>query len=166
MRHDRGVDRSELGQIVDREALEAGGGARGRLRISVPAGWAGGVIEIAAPGRVACARCDGGGCDGCDRSGAHRTPAEPGERTLRLQLPDPLDPGGVVALRLVRPFGEGAALEQLLVEVTAGAEASPGVLRIAPAAAPVETARQLRGPALAAALFAVLALVAALIASR
>ncbi|WP_438015258.1 hypothetical protein WMF18_30845 [Sorangium sp. So ce315] len=126
------MGRAELGQLVDREDLDASGGPRGRLSIAVPAAWTrgGADIEFAVPARVSCARCDGGGCDGCARSGAHRAPAELAARTLRLRLPADLTGGAT--FRLVRPFGEHAPLDQLLVEVRADSEASPGVRRIAP----------------------------------
>ncbi|WP_437501560.1 hypothetical protein [Sorangium sp. So ce1099] len=126
------MSRAELGQLIDREDLDASDGARGRLSITVPAAWArgGADIEIAVPARVTCARCDGGGCDSCARSGAHRAPAEVAARTLRLRLPPDLT--DCVTLRLVRPFGEHAPLDQLLVEVRADGAASPGVRCVAP----------------------------------
>ncbi|AUX46204.1 hypothetical protein SOCE26_077090 [Sorangium cellulosum] len=126
------MGRAELGQLVDREGLDASSGSRGRLSIAVPAAWArdGADIEITVPPRVSCDRCDGGGCDGCARSGAHRTPADAAARTLRLRLPADLADG--VTLRLVRPFGEHAPLDQLLVELRADSAASPGVRRVAP----------------------------------
>ncbi|WP_437965452.1 hypothetical protein WMF04_38325 [Sorangium sp. So ce260] len=126
------MGRAELGQLIDREGLDASEGARGRLAIEVPAAWARdrADIEVTVPARVACARCDGGGCDSCARSGAHRAPAEVAARTLRLRLPRDLTGG--VTLRLVRPFGEHAPLDQLLVELREGGAASPGVLRLAP----------------------------------
>jgi hypothetical protein len=162
------VGKAELGQVVDREGLAACRGALGRLRIAVPAAWSdeGAEIEIAAPGRVACARCDGGGCDGCGRSGAHRIPGEPGARTLRLRLPGSVDPGAAVVLRVARPFDEAPSLEQLLVEVTAGAEPSPGVTRVPPAVDSPAGARPLRAVTVATVIAAVLALLAALAASR
>jgi hypothetical protein len=162
------MGKAELAQMIDREGLDASNGARGRLRLAIPASWAreGGEIEITVPSRVTCARCDGGGCGGCERSGAHRTPSEPARRTLRLRLPERL--GSVVTVRVVRPFGDDAgALDQLLVELSAGADLSPGVVRIAPpqAAAPLARLGRL-SPPLVVALLAVLAAVAGLIASR
>ncbi len=133
------MDRSELGQVVDPEALDASAGARGRLRIEVPAAWMneGSAIEIAVPARILCDRCDGGGCDGCGRSGALRAPENSSDRAVRLQVP--AGSGGGVALRIVRPFGGEAAIEQLIVEVRAGASPSPGVVRRAPALATTNT---------------------------
>ncbi|MDC0678575.1 hypothetical protein [Sorangium atrum] len=126
------MGRAELAQLIDREGLDASDGSRGRLAIAVPAAWArdGADIEVAVPARVTCARCDGGGCDSCARSGAHRAPTEVAARTLRLRLPPDLSGG--VTLRLVRPFGELAPLDQLLVELREGSAASPGVHRVTP----------------------------------
>ncbi|WP_434042517.1 MULTISPECIES: hypothetical protein [Sorangium] len=126
------MGRAELGQLIDRDDLDASDGSRGRLSIAVPAAWTrgGADIEIAVPARVTCARCDGGGCDGCARSGAHRAPAELAARTLRLRLPADLTGGAT--LRLVRPFGEHAPLDQLLIDIRADSAASPGVRCVAP----------------------------------
>ncbi|WP_437731575.1 hypothetical protein [Sorangium sp. So ce1335] len=171
------MGRAELGQLVDREDLDASDGPRGRLSIAVPAAWTrgGADIEIAVPARVSCARCDGGGCDGCARSGAHRAPAELAARTLRLRLP--ADLAGGATFRLVRPFGEHAPLDQLLVDVRADSEASPGVRRIAPPPSSEALARpasdgggrlralgaQLSAPAVLATLAAIAAVVGLLV---
>ncbi|WP_437333045.1 hypothetical protein [Sorangium sp. So ce394] len=170
------MGRAELGQLIDREGLDASDGARGRLAIAVPAAWARdrADIEIIVPARVTCARCDGGGCDSCARSGAHRAPAEAAARTLRLRLPPDLTAGAT--LRLVRPFGEHAPLDQLLVELREGSAASPGVLRVGPppsdalarAAAPDggglrALGAQLGTPAVLAALAAIAAVVGLLL---
>ncbi|WP_437276201.1 hypothetical protein WME90_33825 [Sorangium sp. So ce375] len=126
------MGKAELAQLIDREGLDASDGSRGRLALAVPAAWAldGADIEIAVPARITCARCDGGGCDSCARSGAHRAPTELAARTLRLRLPPDL--AGGVTLRLVRPFGEHAPLDQLLVELREDSAASPGVRRMTP----------------------------------
>ncbi|AUX25289.1 hypothetical protein SOCEGT47_058330 [Sorangium cellulosum] len=159
------MGRAELGQLIDRGALDASGGSQGRLSLAVPAAWArdGAGIEISVPARICCARCDGGGCDSCDRSGAHRAPAESAARTLRLSLPADLT--GCVTVRLVRPFGEHAPLEQLLVELRADTAASPGVLRVPPPpSSATARSRAARGPLLGAPLSApaVLATLAAI----
>ncbi|HZF49589.1 MAG TPA: hypothetical protein VE093_13110 [Polyangiaceae bacterium] len=135
------MDRNELGQVIDPEALDASAGARGRLRVEVPAAWMneGSAIEVAVPARILCDRCDGGGCDGCGRSGALRAPDDPRGRAVRLQVP--AGSGGGVAVRIVRPFGDEAAIEQLIVEVRAGASPSPGVVRRSPALANTNTNR-------------------------
>ncbi|WP_437671775.1 hypothetical protein [Sorangium sp. So ce131] len=126
------MGRAELGQVIDREGLDTSDGSWGRVSVGVPAAWVheGMHIEITVPDRVVCARCEGGGCDSCARSGAHRTPVEPAARKLQIRLP-----GGLperMTLRLVRPFGEHAPLDQLFIAVRADSAASPGVRRIAP----------------------------------
>jgi hypothetical protein len=124
--------RQDLAQVVDLEALEGSAGARGRLRIAVPESWeAGDELIVVAPARVVCDRCDGGGCDGCNRSGALRTPEEPSARALHVQLPDLA--GRTAAVRLVRPFGEASTVEQLIVELSRAPEgtgAPAGVTRV------------------------------------
>lgn len=115
---------STLARVVDPEAVDAMSGPWGRLEIRVPASWARRTIEIVVPPRVACARCDGGGCDSCGKSGAFKLATAP-ERTLRAALPETL--GGGVILRLVDPFGEGGPVEVLHVEVRPGEAPSDGV---------------------------------------
>lgn len=122
-----------LSRVLDPSALDACDKPRGRLVIEVPRGWAGAVIEVVIPARVACARCDGGGCDGCGRRGGHRVPGEHATRLVRVRLPAAIE-GGVV-LRILRPFGEdGAGIAQLLLEARAGDAASVGVTWCEPAA--------------------------------
>jgi hypothetical protein len=124
-----------LGRLIDPEALATCPGARGKLCIDVPAAWLESAVElvVTAPARIVCARCDGGGCDGCGRSGALRGPVEAAARTLSVHLPEGAGDGAV--LRIVRPFGAAAPIEQILVEVRPAAGASVGVARIDPAAA-------------------------------
>lgn len=124
-----------LGRLIDPDALASCSGARGKLCIEVPGAWLVGAVELAvtAPARIVCARCDGGGCDGCGRSGALRGPVEVEARTLSVHLPDGSRGGAM--LRLVQPFGVAASIEQLLVEVRPASRASAGVARIAPEAA-------------------------------
>ncbi|MDC3954897.1 hypothetical protein [Polyangium jinanense] len=121
-----------LSRVLDPAALDACDKPRGRLVIEVPRGWAGAVIEVVIPARVACARCDGGGCDGCGRRGGHRVPGDPTTRRVRVRLPSELESG--VVLRILRPFGEdGAGIAQLHLEARAGAAASEGVTWCEPA---------------------------------
>jgi len=126
---------STLGRVLDPRALDEGTGARGRVRLEVPAAWLdeGCRIEILVPRRVPCARCDGGGCDACGKSGVLRAPDAEAQRRLEITLPD--DCGDAVALRLVDPFGTGL-IEQLILEIRAGT-ASPGVTRIPDPPAPL-----------------------------
>jgi hypothetical protein len=119
-----------LAQVVDKAALDDAEGGRARLKITVPGAWfaAGAQLDVQAPKLMACDRCDGGGCDGCDRSGALRGPREPMARRVALHIPASTAGQGLV-LRLVRPFDEGE-IDQLMVQVRAGEEASKGVTRV------------------------------------
>ena len=117
----------ELGRVVDTEALAKDGGGRARLRVEVPRDWAGLDVEIVAPARLRCDRCEGGGCDGCDRSGALRLEGDDAHRTLDLRLPSSLETG--VLLRIGRPFGDGR-VTQLLVEIGLGTEPSSHVRKV------------------------------------
>ncbi|MBK8258807.1 MAG: hypothetical protein IPK82_39885 [Polyangiaceae bacterium] len=121
---------STLGKLVDKAALEADAGGRVRARVTVPLSWSQQrvLIEVTLPRAMECARCDGGGCDGCDRSGALRGPKKDLERVVRVRLPKMLGDG--VAMRLSEPFGKGAVITQLWLEVRPGDAASPSVRRI------------------------------------
>ncbi len=149
-------DKQVLGRLVDPAALDAGDGPRALLRVEAPSAWleAGGEVAVATPARLVCARCEGGGCDACGRSGALAAPEDVDARHLVATLPPSSGEG--VALRLVRPFGELTTIEQLILEVRPGA-ASRGLTRISP----TELARRTSSPRLRtlalAALFAVLA---------
>jgi hypothetical protein len=115
-----------LGQVLDVAALDASNGPCARVRVGLEPGWSrGDTLRITVPERLTCARCDGGGCDACQRSGALRAPAEPGDRTVRVELPE-LPPRGV-AVRLLRPFGDAADVEQLRIELHASARSDVGV---------------------------------------
>jgi hypothetical protein len=145
---------SKLARVLDPEELDRAEGARGRLVVEVPDAWlAGGdTIEVVVPPRVACARCDGGGCDACGRSGALRLPEDEAARTLRLSLPTTAEASIV---RLVRPLGPDAGLEQLWLELRAADEASPFCRRLTRASAGQRGYAALaRGPLLVAVLLA------------
>ncbi len=118
--------RQALAKIVDPDALDASQRCQGRLRIKVPAAWLqqAARIEVLVPSTLTCARCDGGGCDSCNRSGALKPPESSDERRLCLRLPR--HPDGPVTIRLVRPFAE-SEIEQLLVEVEPSERASKNV---------------------------------------
>jgi hypothetical protein len=121
---------AELGRVLDPEELAQAEGPRGRLVVDVPDAWRpGSTIELVVPVRLACARCLGGGCDDCGRSGAVRLPAEEAARTLRFALPEMADEARRV-LRLVRPLGAEVGLEQLLVELRRAPSASPFARRL------------------------------------
>ena len=116
-----------LGRVVDSSALDACAQPRGRHAIVIPAEWVGAEILISVPTRVVCARCDGGGCDGCRRRGGHRIDGDAEARSIRVRLPRVME--GVVVLRLSRPFGHAQdAIAQLHVEARVGPGASAGVV--------------------------------------
>lgn len=122
---------SRLGKLIDRGALDADEGPRARARVTVPAAWADGasLLEVTVPRALECARCDGGGCDACGRSGALRGPESDAARVVRLRLPRGLGDG--VALRLARPFGRGSEITQLWLEVRPGDAPGKSVRRLA-----------------------------------
>ena len=123
---------AKLDRVTDPAALDACAGARARLAVDVPASWLldGADLTISAPLRLACARCDGGGCDGCERSGALRAPEDPAMRVLHARLPAMRDAGAAVALRIPAPFGEEHPIAQLLVEVRVAVAPSDLVRRV------------------------------------
>ncbi len=118
-----------LARVTDPDALQAAQGPRAQLSIQVPQRWfATGVeLELVAPKRLACQRCEGGGCDSCHRTGVWRTPPEEMCRTLRLHLP--VCQRGGVTLRLVAPF-EDSEIDQLFVNIRSGDNPSKGVRRL------------------------------------
>jgi hypothetical protein len=103
---------TSLGSVLERDDLADG--PRARLTVDVLDTWleAGRVLEIVVPTRLACARCEGGGCDGCGKSGAIRIPAGEQERTVRITLSE-----SARRLRLIRPLGLDAGLDQLIIEL-------------------------------------------------
>jgi hypothetical protein len=132
-----------LGRVVDSSALDTCGRSRGRHTIEVPQAWIGAEILVAIPSRVVCARCDGGGCDGCGRRGGHRIEGDASARSLRVRLPRAID--SVVVLRIARPFGDAdGAIAQLHLETRIGSGASAGVVLCV--LAPAETPHPLTQP--------------------
>ena len=107
-----------LGSVLERDDGTGQAGPRGRLTVDVLEAWleAGTVLEIVVPARLACARCEGGGCDECGRSGAIRIAGAEEERRLRITLSE-----SARGLRLTRPLGPDAGLDQLIVELRAAA---------------------------------------------
>jgi hypothetical protein len=99
---------AELARLLDRAELDAATGPHGRMSIELTA-QPGEEVSITVPARLVCARCDGGGCDTCHRSGALRLEAP---QTLQFVLPN--EAAESFRVRLMRPV-EG--LEQLTVEV-------------------------------------------------
>ena len=113
---------TELARVLDPAAHDALTGPHGTMSIELPGSGRGEQVTLVVPRRLACARCDGGGCDSCGRSGALLVDLDDAERTIDLVLPE--EGPERFRIRLVRPLGERADLEQLTVEVrlTGGAQ--------------------------------------------
>ena len=113
---------TQLGNVLERDDPSVETGPRGRLIVDVLDAWlvAGTVLEIVLPARLACARCEGGGCDACGRSGAIRIDRGEHDRTVRVTLSE-----SARGLRLVRPLGPDAGLDQLILELRPAAVPSP-----------------------------------------
>ena len=97
--------------------------------IEVPQSWflQGATLQIQLPRLLSCARCDGGGCDACARSGAYRLPDE--RPLLAVTLPRVTD--DVLALRVQNPVA-GEVPSLLVIRVAAGLEPSTGVTYVGP----------------------------------
>jgi hypothetical protein len=147
--------------VLDPDELDASSGPRATLTIEIPEAWADGAceIEIVAPPKLVCARCDGGGCDGCSRSGAFRLATEPAERTFVVPMPSGIGDGAV--LRIAEPFGAGAPPEQLMLRIVPASEASSTV-RLLGRLPQAPTASS--GPSRAAVVSVVIAAIVALVA--
>jgi hypothetical protein len=119
-----------LARIVDVAEASRRGGPAGRVAVTVPHAWLeeGALVEVALPTLVACAACDGGGCDGCARSGAHRLELPAHERTVQVALTPTR--AEAFALRLLDPLGAGGSLSVLVLELRYGEVASVGCRRI------------------------------------
>lgn len=116
-----------LGRVVDSSALDACAEPRGRHAIEIPVEWVGAEISVAVPPRIVCARCDGGGCDGCRRRGGHRIEGDEQARAVRVTLPREMN--DAIVLRVVRPFGHAeGSIAQLHLEARVGRGASSGVV--------------------------------------
>ena len=118
---------ARLARVTDPRTLDVQDGSRASLSVNVPSHWfeEGASIELTVPTRLTCARCDGGGCDGCERSGALRAPADEDRRRVIVNLPPQSNTN--LRIRIVDPF-EGE-IAQLLIDVRAG-ELVPWVKRI------------------------------------
>jgi hypothetical protein len=114
-----------LGSVLEHEDLTAG--TRGRLSVDVLDAWLapGTLLELVVPVRLACARCDGGGCDACGKSGAIRISGDEQKRSLRITLSE-----SARGVRLVRPLGEDAGLDQLVIELRPAAVPSAFCCRV------------------------------------
>jgi hypothetical protein len=133
------VARRALGKVVDTQSLDESDGPAARLEIDIPRHWLdeGGELEIAAPRRLTCARCDGGGCDACERSGALNAPDDADRRKIAIHLPQKLS--GTTEIRVADPFVDNA-IEQLMVRLSPGSAASEGVRRVRHSAPPTPMA--------------------------
>ncbi len=152
-----------LARIVDPEELDRASGHAAKLSIDVLDEWleAGDTIAIVVPHRLGCARCDGGGCDACGRSGAYRVELDEADRTLQITLPPSAPKRSIV--RVMRPFGAHSDIELLFVEIRASAEASESVRRLPRAQPP---ARGFVNAAIAVALLLALLVLLAVLAGR
>ena len=119
-----GPPKNALGTVVDRDAVGRAEGAHVSVSIVVPPSWAerGATVTVVAKERVVCARCDGGGCDGCEKSGAVRRPREAEARTFSLVLP--VNMVAPSAVRVPWPFGERSPVGLAVCVVRLGEAAS------------------------------------------
>jgi hypothetical protein len=112
-------------------------------RVRVPSSWLdeGATIELELPRNLACASCNGGGCDACQRAGAVtlRAREDPAE-VLAVTLPRRGDSaelaaaGRGVMLRIPERGGvsqrEGSVRGLLMLTVITAERADPGVVRL------------------------------------
>ena len=119
-----------LARVVDVAEAQSRRGPSARAAFAVPHGWLaeGALLEVELPTLVACFACDGGGCDGCARSGAHRLAESPDARTVRVALPRTQAPG--LALRLVEPLGPHGGLDVVVLEFRGGDSPSSTCRRV------------------------------------
>ncbi len=111
---------ADLARVFDEGDLDRIAGGRASFEITVPAPWADRTCEVAVPRRLACALCEGGGCDACERRGGYRL--EGTERRVTVRLPSVL--GGRTRIRIGRPFGADSVIGVLLLDVVLGEEPS------------------------------------------
>jgi hypothetical protein len=120
-----------LARVVDKDAIEGATGPAACTSVRVPREWLarGDVIELVVPTRLACARCEGGGCDQCNRSGGVRIEGDEAARRIRVGLPKRGE-GGAFSIRLLQPLGDGAMLDVLVVEILAADAPSENCARV------------------------------------
>lgn len=99
-------------QLFDPTALDSIEGPHGKMTIELPASELGKAVAIDVPKRLVCARCDGGGCDACGRSGALKL-----EQTGSTSLVLPPNGSEQLLLRIPHPLGEAANLALLTVQI-------------------------------------------------
>ena len=136
--------RHRLGRVTGTLDLPRGPDVVHRIR--VPGAWLdeGAAIEIELPRNLACAKCKGGGCDACGRSGAItlRGRGEPTE-IVQVTLPKRDDSaeltasGRGIVLRVPERGGLSDSTELprgiLMLTVISSDTADSGVARVAPA---------------------------------
>ncbi len=122
---------SKLARVVDPSALDSADGPCARARIELPLRWlsTGAAFTFVSPAVLTCSRCDGGGCDRCNRSGGLRAPLDAAARVIRACVPAAAPEAGV-AIRIPDPFGPECPIRQLVLEVLPGEHPSEGVVRI------------------------------------
>jgi hypothetical protein len=125
------VGPQQLARVTDPKALDSADGQRAKLAIKVPPNWLeeGASLEVTTPKLLSCHRCDGGGCDSCERSGALSAPRKAELRRIKLAIPPRALNKGALQIRLVDPFDD-SDIHQLFVQVRTAAEPSRGVKRI------------------------------------
>lgn len=132
-----------LGRVLQKDELDGPRGPDGRHRVTVPRAWLVEArwIELELPRMLECARCDGGGCDGCERSGAVTTRGRKElPELVELKLPAAAQ---AVTVRLPRRGGlppdatPALARGSLLLVVAPGDRASDGVRELERDVAPV-----------------------------
>ena len=116
--------KGRLAKVANPEALAASEGPHARIEIVVPSAWLeeGARLQIKPPKLVPCDRCDGGGCDSCDRSGGFRI-----ENRSPIDVTVPAGAPSGVVIRLPSPFD---TLDLVLIRINGGRAASSGVTRI------------------------------------
>lgn len=122
-----------LGRVLQKDDLEGPRGPDARHRITVPRAWLaeGRWVELDLPRMLECARCGGGGCDGCERSGAVTTRGRKElPEIVELRLPESTQ---AVTVRLPKRGGlppdsmPDLARGVLLLAIVPGDAASDGV---------------------------------------
>lgn len=147
-----------LGRVTTRMDVPRGPDVVHRIR--VPRAWleAGEEVEFELPRNLACAACNGGGCDSCERAGAitlrgrHELPELLHVTLPTRKLEDTSDGRGVV-IRIPEQGGlpaEGVPLPRglLLLRVEPADVADPGVTLVRPPvpSLPVRVVQSLRVP--------------------
>jgi hypothetical protein len=120
-----------LARVIDKDAIEGASGPSASTSVRVPRAWLarGDVIELVVPARLACARCEGGGCDRCNRSGALRIEGDEAARRIRVGLPKRSE-DGAFSIRLLQPLGDGVKLDVLVLEIVASDAPSENCARV------------------------------------